>query len=193
MAIIAVIPVNIILFLVFRNYSWIVIYTGIQAAIRIFRLTTLASVVLFLINGIYAYNQPDVNLIPYSIISIHFFCSSLLLIAYRTLIKQVFDYFQHQNVNKRKALIFGAGRSGLISKRVINNDDRLGLKVVGFLDDDPVKTQKKLDGLPILHTRLDSLGRMIEKMKIEQIKIGRAHVRTPVTNAQHVCRLEMNK
>lgn len=167
-----ILPVNVVLFVVFRNYAGIVRYTGIQDAIRILRVTTMATIVLFVVNGIYAYNQPDGNLIPYSIIVIHFLCSSLLLISYRTLIKQVFDYFQHQNVTKRKALIFGAGRSGLISKRVINNDDRLGLKVVGFLDDDPVKTQKKLDGLPILHTRFDRLERIIEKLKIEQIIIS---------------------
>lgn len=167
-----ILPVNIVLFLIFRNYAGIVRYTGIQDAIRILRVTTLAGVLLFIINGIYSYNQFDRNLIPYSIIVIHFLCSSLFLIAYRTLIKQVFDYFLHQNISTHKALIFGAGRSGLISKRVINNDDRLGIKVVGFLDDDPVKAQKKLDGLPILNTRLDRLGRVIEKYKIEQIIIS---------------------
>src|SRR5690606_25215837 len=148
------------------TYAGIVRYTGIQDAIRILRVTTLATVLLFLINAVYAYNQLDRNLIPFSIIVIHFLGSSLLLIAYRTMIKQVFDYFIHQNVSKRKALIFGAGRSGLISKRVINNDDRLGLKVVGFLDDDPVKVQKKLDGLPIFHARQDKLERLIERHKI---------------------------
>lgn len=167
-----ILPVNIFLFLLFRTYAGIVRYTGIQDAIRILRVTTLAAVLLFVVNGIYAYNQMDGNLIPYSIIVIHFLCSSLLLIAYRTLIKQIFDYFQHQNITKRKALIFGAGRSGLISKRVINNDDRMDLKVVGFLDDDPVKSQKKLDGLPILNTRFDRLERLIKKLKIEQIIIS---------------------
>lgn len=167
-----ILPVNIVLFLIFRTYAGIVRYTGIQDAIRILRVTTLAAILLFVANGIYAYDQGEGNLIPYSIIVIHFLCSSLLLIAYRTLIKQVFDYFQHQNITKHKALIFGAGRSGLISKRVINNDDRLGLKVVGFLDDDPVKAQKKLDGLPIIHTRVDRLERIIQKMKIEQIIIS---------------------
>ncbi|QEC54097.1 FlaA1/EpsC-like NDP-sugar epimerase [Anseongella ginsenosidimutans] len=171
-AIQVILPVNIVLFLLFRTYAGIVRYTGIQDAIRILRVTTLATILLFVANGIYAYNKLDGNLIPYSIIVIHFLCSSLLLISYRTLIKQVFDYFQHQNITKRKALIFGAGRSGLISKRVINNDDRLGLKVVGFLDDDPVKAQKKMDGLPILSTRFDRLERIIEKHKIEQIIIS---------------------
>lgn len=167
-----ILPVNIALFLLFRTYAGIVRHTGIQDAIRILRVTTLASVFLFIINGLYAYNDLDRNLIPFSIIVIHFLCSSLLLIAYRTFVKQVFDYFLHQNLPKRRALIFGAGRAGLIAKRVINNDDRQGIKVIGFLDDDPMIAQKKLDGLPIFNSKHNRLSRIIDKYKVEQVIIS---------------------
>jgi UDP-GlcNAc:undecaprenyl-phosphate GlcNAc-1-phosphate transferase len=63
-----------------------------------------------------------------------------------------------QEALKRKTLsgdpvfIYGAGRGGEILLREILNNKRLNIRPVGFIDDDTLKTGKKLLGFPILGT-----------------------------------------
>lgn len=52
-------------------------------------------------------------------------------------------------------LIYGAGRGGELLLREILNNRNLGLKPVGFVDDDPLKVGKKLLGFPILGAAAD--------------------------------------
>ena len=49
----------------------------------------------------------------------------------------------------RRTAIYGAGDAGEILFRELTSNDRLGLRPVIFLDDDPVKVGKTLKGLPI--------------------------------------------
>lgn len=61
-----------------------------------------------------------------------------------------------QDAIKRKALcgpgvfIYGAGRGGEILLREFLNNKRLGMKPLGFIDDDEMKIGKKLLGYPVL-------------------------------------------
>jgi len=52
-------------------------------------------------------------------------------------------------------LIYGAGRGGEILLREIINNRQLNIKPVGFIDDDPLKKGKKLQGYPVLGTFRD--------------------------------------
>ncbi len=47
-------------------------------------------------------------------------------------------------------MIYGAGKSGLITKNALEQDDRFKYKVAGFIDDNPSKIGKKLEGIPVL-------------------------------------------
>jgi UDP-GlcNAc:undecaprenyl-phosphate GlcNAc-1-phosphate transferase len=73
-----------------------------------------------------------------------------------------------QDILKRKSLcgmevfIYGAGRGGEILLREILNNKRLGLKPLGFIDDDPLKTGKKLLGYPVLG-KFKDLGSLVPK------------------------------
>jgi len=70
------------------------------------------------------------------------------------------------DIRKRKTLsgddvfIYGAGRGGEILLRELLNNRRHRFKPVGFIDDDPLKAGKKLQGYPVLGSfeDLPSLG-----------------------------------
>lgn len=47
-------------------------------------------------------------------------------------------------------LILGAGRTGALVARALSREKALGLRPVGFLDDDPGKQGKEVEGLPVL-------------------------------------------
>ena len=58
--------------------------------------------------------------------------------------------FKRNHPNKKKLLIIGAGDCGEKIYREIRDNLNLKYNVVGFLDDDPSKTGKKIHGVPIL-------------------------------------------
>uniref|UniRef100_A0A7V4AMZ7 Undecaprenyl-phosphate galactose phosphotransferase WbaP n=1 Tax=Thermus tengchongensis TaxID=1214928 RepID=A0A7V4AMZ7_9DEIN len=49
-------------------------------------------------------------------------------------------------------LILGAGKTGALVARALLREKALGLRPVGFLDDDPAKREKEVEGLPVLGT-----------------------------------------
>jgi len=51
--------------------------------------------------------------------------------------------------NKKNVLIYGAGNTGLIVRRVIQGDPRSSYQLKGFVDDDSKMQGKKVDGYPV--------------------------------------------
>src|SRR5690606_28438156 len=108
---------------------------------------------------------------PYSIICISFFCSFLFLLSYRLMIKQVFENALYGKTDKKNVVIYGAGTSGITTKRVINHDRDSNLRVVGFIDDDTNKTQKKVDGSVIYNGNL-GLDKLYAELNFKQLIIA---------------------
>ena len=65
----------------------------------------------------------------------------------------------------RRVLIIGAGRAGTTLAEMIQEMKPLPFKIIGFVDDDPKKKNKKIAGLPVLG---DSL-QLLELIKREQV------------------------
>ncbi|WP_185747672.1 undecaprenyl-phosphate galactose phosphotransferase WbaP [Thermus amyloliquefaciens] len=55
-------------------------------------------------------------------------------------------------------LILGAGRTGALVARALLRERALGLKPIGFLDDDPTKWEKQIEGLPVLGALAEAGG-----------------------------------
>ena len=68
-------------------------------------------------------------------------------------------------------LIYGAGRGGEILLREILNNEKMKLRPVGFVDDDPLKAGKKLLGYPIFGT-FNNLDYLCEKYKVGGLVIS---------------------
>jgi UDP-GlcNAc:undecaprenyl-phosphate GlcNAc-1-phosphate transferase len=60
------------------------------------------------------------------------------------------DAMKRKSLTGDTILIYGAGRGGEIILREIINNRQLNIRPVGFIDDDPLKKDKKLQGYPIL-------------------------------------------
>ena len=74
-----------------KSYAGIVRYTGIQDGLRIVGTELLSLGIVMLFNLVYYYNFGK-NVIPYSVVFISFFISSLLLYQYRLLVKSIFTF-----------------------------------------------------------------------------------------------------
>jgi FlaA1/EpsC-like NDP-sugar epimerase len=73
--------------------------------------------------------------------------------------------------NARSVLIIGAGDGGrLVLREIIRNPD-LGLRPVGFVDDDPSKQHMKVNGLRV-HGTTDRLGRVLDDVEPDEVIIA---------------------
>ncbi len=73
--------------------------------------------------------------------------------------------------NPLRVLIMGAGDAGAMILREIQNNPGLGLKVVGFLDDNPTKLGMHIYGVPVLGTRQD-IPTLIKKNRVDELIIA---------------------
>ena len=155
--------------LVTKSYAGIVRYTGIQDGLRIIGTEMLSIVFVTICNLIYYYNFGR-NVIPYSVVFISFFISSLLLYQYRLLVKNIFNYVKSDNSKQIPVVIFGAGVAGFLTKQAIESDISTQYKLVAFIDDDAKKHGKEINGTKICG--MDKLEDLVKKSKVRKIVIA---------------------
>ncbi|MBW1961970.1 MAG: glycosyl transferase [Deltaproteobacteria bacterium] len=81
------------------------------------------------------------------------------------------ETMKRKTLSGQSVLIYGAGRGGEILLREILNNKQLNIKPVGFIDDDPLKEGKKLQGYTILGP-FSELGSVLDKYPVDGILIS---------------------
>ncbi|MEJ1238225.1 nucleoside-diphosphate sugar epimerase/dehydratase [Chryseolinea sp. T2] len=152
-----------------KSYAGIVRYTGIQDGFRIIANELVTLVLVSVANLVYYYNFGK-NIIPYSVVFISFFISSLLLYQYRLLVKNIFVYIKSDTVQRVPVVIFGAGVAGFLTKQAMEADVSSLFKLVAFLDDDHKKDNKEINGTRIYSTH--RLPELVKKYKVRQLVIA---------------------
>jgi FlaA1/EpsC-like NDP-sugar epimerase len=152
-----------------KSYAGIVRYTGIQDGLRIVRTEMLSMVLIVLMNLLHHYNVGR-NIIPFSVVFISFFISSLLLYQYRLMVKNVFTFYKGGHRSKVPVIVFGAGVAGFLTKQALESDMTSQYKLVAFIDDDPKKNGKDINGIKIYS--VDKLGELARKFKAKKLIIA---------------------
>lgn len=170
-----VIPLNALLFYLFKSYAGIIRYTNIKDTIRILTINAIASAVYVLI-GFYYYSQGPVFLTRATIV-INFYTASFALIGYRMLIRHFYKTFFTEQLSKDriKVAIYDAGEQGLLLKRVITDYPQSHMRVVAFLDDISHKQGKVMESLPIYNTE-DHNFKRLQQEGVQLIIIGNKNV-----------------
>ena len=132
-------------FLFSRTYKGVVRYTGSKDSIRIL-ITILSGSILLLFINLATRILIGKYYIPHSVLIIDALCTLFIMICSRLAVKAI--YFENKNPQKEKTsiLIYGAGESGIITKRTLDRDASVKYKVVGFIDDDFRKKGRSLEG-----------------------------------------------
>lgn len=134
-----------------KTYAGIIRYTSTQDAIRIFTVLTLGSLVFCLLNQVRYRWLEGIYYIPYSIIFIEYLATLFALVVSRIAVKIFYIELKTPAKAKTRVVIYGAGESGLITKRTIDREKSSGVQVVAFIDDDKDKAGKKIEGASIYH------------------------------------------
>ena len=96
------------------------------------------------------------------------------LLGTRGSFKLFLETIKRKTLTGDAVIIYGAGRGGEILLREILNNKDLNIKPIGFIDDDVLKTGKKLQGYPILGTGSD-LERLLNKHSVGGLLVSFRH------------------
>lgn len=164
--------VRVVFFRIFRVYRGITRYTGVQDAKRLFYAITLGSGVIWAISLSIGVIYDSREMMPLSVGVIDYFASLVLLTSFRIGVKIVYSEMMSSNEDKKRIVIFGAGRSGLITKRTIDQDGRSAIKIVGFFDDNENAAGKIIEGVPIIPFADENFDELVEKLRFEELVIS---------------------
>jgi len=103
-----------------------------------------------------------------SIFVIDFLLTTGLLLGTRGSFRIFLDTMKRRTKSGKPVIIYGAGQGGEILLREILNNKNLDISPIGFIDDDVLKTGKKLLGYTILGT-FNDLEKLCEKHSVSGI------------------------
>ena len=144
--------IKLIVFNVFQVQKGLVRYTSTEDLKRILAALTTCSL-LFLFFGILRKHYYDSYfLFPSSVLIMEYLISFFLMLGTRFTIKLIhLESIKSKDV-KERVLIYGAGVSGLITKRTIENDVLISYSIIGYIDDNRKMKGTRLEGVKIFHT-----------------------------------------
>lgn len=164
---------GILVMLFTKSYKGIVRHTGFKDSMIIFRTILLNFALISLVNLIFGKWVTKGYLIPVSVLIIAVLSSLFLLVFYRLLVKELFVYLKSGfPTNQVKVgVIFGASEAGIIANDVIKRERNSNLVVEAFLDDDPKKEGKIIEGKKILKG-LEHLSTLVENKGVSELIIA---------------------
>ncbi|MFT7613201.1 MAG: FlaA1/EpsC-like NDP-sugar epimerase [Parvicellaceae bacterium] len=157
-------------FFIGKTYQGIVRFTSTEDAKRLFITVFAGSVMIALVSPIRYYFFDDLYLLPRPIIIMDFLITLFLIITSRFVVKLLYLESRKKRSEKESVIIYGSGELGIILKRTLDRDQGKRKSVFAYIDDDPKKVGKRLEGIPIESTA--NLEKLLAKNDISSVIIG---------------------
>lgn len=150
--------VKLLVFYFFKIHKGLVRHTSTEDIRRIFFAVGTSSVIFVILGFLRFYFYDGYFLFPTSVLIMEFLACFVLMIGSRFFVKLLYLESIKSTQVEERIVIYGAGISGLITKRTIEKDIKLSYHVIGFIDDNKKMDGTRLEGIPIFHSsRLESL------------------------------------
>ena len=156
---------------IFAIYKGIIRYSEITDIVRVIKFAVLQLVFWSIVyySDIIPRLTHDIS---FASLVINFVVVIFMLVAFRLLVKEVYFRAQPKPREAHKALIFGAGMMGQITRKVLELDTKINTTLVGFIDDDYHKIGKKLEGAPIYNAEGKHLKDLLRTHSITDLYIA---------------------
>lgn len=165
--------VKFIVFYLFNIHKGLVRHTSTEDIRRIFFAIFTCSVV-YLVLGFARFHFLDhFYLFPLSVLIVEGMSSFVLMLSSRFSIKLLYLESIKSKKEEERVLIYGAGISGLITKRTIEKDARLHYSLIGFMDDNRKMSGTRLEGMQIYGTY--ALEKLIRSEGVTMVIIAIQH------------------
>ncbi|HNX21424.1 MAG TPA: nucleoside-diphosphate sugar epimerase/dehydratase [Bacteroidales bacterium] len=142
-----IIIIRTLVFILFGTQKMVVRYTNSKDLLNIFFACIVATLILYgsniIVNKIFHLK----HFVPMSIIFMELSITLVLLIFYRIQFKTYYLETINPSKQKKNIVIFGAGESGILTKRVFDRDQISKYNVMAFFDEDPNKIGMTLESL----------------------------------------------
>lgn len=149
-----------IFFILFKSYEGIIRHTSMEDAALLLKVVTISSIFIFLLSNFGCYHNIIYLCIPPRITIISYFITLFALIFSRFLVKGLYDSFFRKIKLASSVIIYGTGYMGLITKNSLLNDKVKNYKVLCFIDDNPQKINKTVEGIRVL-SRAEAIEKYI--------------------------------
>ncbi len=164
------IVIKILVFAAFQIHQGIVRHSSTADFKRIF-MAEISATLLFILGSMVRYYQLDgYYLFPNSVLVMEFIFSTAFVIAGRFVVKLLYLEYTRDKGEEEAILIFGAGVSGQLTKRLIEKDTANLQHIVGFIDDAPHLKGKRIEGAKVYP--LAALATLKEKYKVTTLVIA---------------------
>jgi len=145
-----------------KSYVGIVRHTRMRDGVSLFKTIAFNLLLVASVNWLSIKVFGIDHLIPNSVNIIASLLSLFILVLYRLLVKDYFGSLENKKEKKdtKKLIIFGAGEAGILTHDVVKKHRKNNFVNCGFLDDDPNKQGKFIDGIKIFGG-LESLEQLV--------------------------------
>ncbi len=112
--------------------------------------------------------------IPISVICIDLVLAFGGTLGIRVLRRMLYEKYEKQRVStvsdRKPVLLIGAGRAGVLAAREIQGRGDMDLKIVGFIDNDPLKVGTVINGVKVLGRTAD-IPKLVEENPVDHVII----------------------
>lgn len=164
------IVIKLVVFYGLKIHKGLIRHTSTEDFARIVKATAISSV-LFLLAGILRAKFVDgYYLFPMSVLIMEFTFATIFIVGSRFAVKLIYLESVKTKKADERVLIYGAGISGLITKRTIEKDPTTAYRIVGFVDDNKKLAGNRLEGITIYHT--SQLEKVIREQEATQLIVA---------------------
>jgi FlaA1/EpsC-like NDP-sugar epimerase len=174
-----IVIIKLVVFGLFKQYRGWWRYVGISDLIGILRSSLVSTLIIVTLwftmvlrIDLIRRSIPAIADVPQAVFLLDMAGTFLLLAGLRMIIRLYHEEFRTVEGTKLKRfLIVGAGNTGEALLREIHRMSVIEYDVVGFVDDNPIKQNISIHGIPVLGT-VDQLPKICQKHNIEEIAIA---------------------
>ena len=162
--------VRFLVFYLFKIHKGLVRFTSTEDLKRIFW-AVLTCTLIYLVGGLIRFYYLDgYFLFPMSILVMEFLVSFAFTVGSRFIVKLMYLESIKSDIGAENVLIYGAGVSGIITKRTIENDTRNNQEIIGFIDDNPKLNGTRIEGTKVYST--DDLEKIVQANAVNTVIIA---------------------
>ena len=156
-----------ILFYWFNLYSGIIRFTGFYEVKRIFLISSIGSLYVYILNMNFLYNKDASSYLLYIVYGITVFIG---LVSYRFTVKYIYRYIKMKGLSAENIVIYGAELSSVGVKSAIENSTEKIYNIKAFIDDKFQYLNKAIDGIPVIST--EEFKELHKKTKINRLIVA---------------------
>ncbi len=158
---------------------------GIKDALCLFYAVTFYSVLIFIVTRVIIPGFQPLLGIPLGVAVIDWSLCLLGMVALRYIRRSSGHRTQrsrhsssHRSERLSRVLLVGAGRAGSQIVREVRQNPQLNWEIVGFVDDDPTKVGRKVEGVPVLGSSAQMVA-IAQRQNADEVLISMPSAKTP--------------